>query len=239
MKKMSSVFGLYARSSVFKAIFIIIAMAGMQLMLLLLRFKKLSEEGKALIPEDVVYRSGVGIVLLAAFLLLTAALCLPGHVSGTGYTIARLQIGKKAVFGVQTAVNVILYLLFWAAETVFFYGMCEWFIRIAAPGAGEQAVFLAFYRSDLLHSLLPLQDIPLWIRNVLLLLGMSLAAAEFPLLFRQKKHSFTVLPAAALTIAFFVRGLTAGTLLVWTAALFCVILLKIAYDLYAEKEEGI
>lgn len=236
MRKYEAVFGLYARSSIIKTFLITAGMVVSQLLLTLLRIRRLSEGGMPLKPEEVFSGGGIRLPLLIGFLLLTAALCLPGRAPGAAYTLRRLKIGEKAVFLLQALANAVFYLFLLAAELVLFYALSVWIARAYPSGAGEQAVFLGFYRSELLHSLLPLQDLPLWVRNGLLLIAMSLTTAEVPLLCRQKRYSFSVLPAGALTAVFFIRGLTAGNHVFWAAGLLTSVILKLIYDFHTAGE---
>ena len=236
MRKYGAVFGLYARASILKTLLITACTVLSQLLLTLLRLRRLSPGGTPLKPEEVFSGGGIRLPLLIGFLLLTAALCLPGRAPGAAYTLRRLKLGEKGVFLLHALANAVFYLFFWTAEIVLFYALSVWISRTYPTGAGEQAVFLGFYRSELLHALLPLQDLPLWIRNIMLLLAMSLSAAEVPLLCRQKRYSFSVLPAGALTAVFFVRGLTTGNHVFWAAGLLTSVILKLIYDFQTAGE---
>jgi hypothetical protein len=236
MRKYLSVFGLYARSTLIKAILVIIGTCGIQALLLWLRYRKLSGEGACLI-EECVMNSGVQIVLLLAFLLLTALLCIPGAAGGTRYTLERLRVSEKTAFALHAVTAMFTYFMLWAAQVCLFYAFAVWFARTASPAAGEQAIFLAFYRNDLMHSLLPLQTAELWVRNVLFVVVMGLVAAETPLLARKKRYSYTVLPAAVLVICFFVRGLTTQRNVILAAVMLAVVLLKILFDFAVGEED--
>ena len=235
MKKYLSVFGLYARSTVLRFTLILIAMCAAQAGLLMLRYHKLSGSGAFKI-EECVDGSGVQIALAAAFLLLTAVLSVPGAAGGTRYTMERLRVSEKTAFGLHAAAAALTCFTLWAAEICFFYAFGLWFVRALSPASGEQVIFLAFYRSDFLHSLLPLQDAALWVRNFLFVAAMGLAAAETPLLARKKRHSFTVLPAAVFVICFFVRGLTTEKNLTPAVVMLIAVLLKILFDYAVTKE---
>lgn len=236
MRKYLSVFGLFARSTLMKSMLIIIGTCGIQALLLWLRYRKLSG-GDAFKIEECVDHSGVQLLLLLAFLMLTALMCMPGASGGARYTIERLRISEKTAFALQAITAALTYFILWAAEICLFYAFGLWFVRTASPAAGEQAIFLAFYRHDLLHSLLPLQTTELWVRNVLFAAVMGLVTAETPLLARKKRYSFTVLPAAVLVICFFVRGLFTEKNVILAAAMLAVVLLKILFDFAIGKED--
>jgi hypothetical protein len=69
---------------------------------------------------------------------------------------------------------------------------------------------LAFWRNRFLHSLLPLGEVGLWIRNVLLIISFSLAAAEVPYLQRRHEFSSSVIWLTSYTVVFFNKGIGQG-----------------------------
>ena len=184
------------------------------------------------LPELCIPGSGAGIALLISFLLLTAALCLPGGTPGTANTIKRLQIGERGVFMMHAGVCAVAYLFFWAAQIAVYTGFCLYFIKARPSLAGEQALFLASFRSNLFHSLLPLRDTALWVRNALFIVSLSLVCAETPWLARRRMYSFTGVPAAALVCVFFVRGLDDRMKLAPALILLIAVCGKLFYDFY-------
>ena len=68
---------------------------------------------------------------------------------------------------------------------------------------GSQTIFLAFYRSELLHSLIPLEEVSRWIRNGVMALGLGACAALVPFFQRRKVLAWEILAMAALTMIFF------------------------------------
>jgi len=98
--------------------------------------------------------------------------------------------------------------MLWAIQILISYALCRRYIAKADPAlTGAQTIFLAFYRSDFLHSLLPLSELSRWIRNVLLLVCLGLAAAHFPYRQRRRKAGESIIAMAALTLVFFSRDL--------------------------------
>ena len=54
-----------------------------------------------------------------------------------------------------------------------------------------------------MHSLLPLEDILLWIRNFLLIIALSISAAEVTYKQRRKKYGVMLILNAVVSVAFF------------------------------------
>ena len=228
MKRYASVFALYTRSTVFFTLGVTLLGGAAQFLLLWLHMRSAAPA----LPESAVPGSGAGIALLIAFLLLTAALCLPGGPPGAANTIKRLQIGERDVFMMHAGVCAVAYLFFWAAQIAVYAGFCLYFIKARPSLAGEQALFLASFRSSLFHSLLPLRDTALWVRNALFIVSLSLVCAETPWLARRRMYSFTGAPAAALVCVFFVRGLDDRMKLAPAVMLLIAVCGKLFYDFY-------
>ncbi len=106
------------------------------------------------------------------------------------YTLYRLQIEPKYVFLWQAVYNCCCYFIFWAVQVVVVFGLGLYFVRTAdAELVTNQSLFLAFYRSDYLHALLPLEHVTGWIRNVTWFLALGSATAHDVYATRLGKHS--------------------------------------------------
>ena len=158
--------------------------------------------------EYLVDSSGIRWVPALSFPLMTWVLCRVNRPGGSRvvYTLARLQVSERAVFFWQALAGVILLLLLWAVQAAAALGLALWVSRDPAP-IGGQAVFLAFYRSPTLHTLLPLQDtVVLW-RDGLLSLAGGFAAACSSFCRRRGKFSFPVLLVAGVWFGTFPQPL--------------------------------
>lgn len=121
---------------------------------------------------------GIGAIL--AFIILAAVGCELG--SKQGYTLKRLPLTEKGVFLCQSVYNSFAFFLLWAVELLITYTLCQLYISMAdGTYLSNQTIMLAYYRSDLLHTLLPLADVTLWIRNVTLVLSLGITTAAVPL----------------------------------------------------------
>ena len=117
----------------------------------------------------------IGLVLVCAVL---AFLGWEGS-SRVSYTLRRLSVGHRA-----------LTLLALCAAAL---------PRLAPEFSGPQALFLACYRDPYLHSLLPLDDCLLWVRNLSMCAALGTAAASFSFQRRMGRRAFAILPLAALS----------------------------------------
>jgi len=144
--------------------------------------------GPAFSLETVFENSHIAGGFSIALILFTIVLCSVGCEKGNkqGYTLKRLGVSEKGIFLLQSAYNVAAYFILWGVQLAAVLVMCNIFLKEAPENAvSNQTVFLAFYRNDFLHSLLPLSEVIRWIRNILLFVGMGIAAAGFP--FRQRR----------------------------------------------------
>lgn len=202
MKKFLSVFSLYIRSSVYKLIAVIILMTAAQIVLF---NKTLNSDYATAVTltgiESLTDVSRVQIVFAAAFLAVTVFLILSGSEFGTkqGYTLRRLCVKEKSVLLCQATANTLLYAVLLISEILISYVLCMMYMKFAeTPGIAEKAlisnqtVFLAYYRSNFLHALLPLDDILKHISNLVALLGMGFTSAVFPYFLRRKRVSLEV-----------------------------------------------
>jgi len=191
MRKHLAVFGLFVRSSLLR---ILILLGGMILLQAFLfgytMHTTFSSENLVWGLESIITDSRIVFVFALAFLLMTLQLASVGcsHSSQTGYTLSRLCVTPQTVFLWQAAANTLFYLLLWAAEASTVFAFTQYYAAAVDPSQlSNQTVFLAYYRSTLLHGLMPLDQISIYIRNIVLICGLGTAAAVFP--FRQRKKS--------------------------------------------------
>lgn len=94
------------------------------------------------------------------------------------YTWRRLRVTPKRLFLLKTFFNALCFLLPFAAQA----GMGIWFChrysqQIPPESQSPQLLFLTFYRWEFLHCVLPMAEVLKWIRNLLLVLALSMTAA--------------------------------------------------------------
>ena len=240
MKKHLSVFGLIARHSFYKILLLLLAMCGIELFVFQRRLSAARELYEVLgsfpRPESLITSSGVGMGFMIAFVLIFLLLCLTagGYNTRTGYTVSRLLINERHFYFWGVLYYAAMLLALWAAQalTVFFMSMLY---EQAAPSAlvSAQTVMLGFYRSELLHAILPLEDVGLWVRNLLVLFSLSLTAASFSYLNRRGRFGTSALAAALYAIATFKSEIGDGFYLFSSVLIFVVISFETVYHLWS------
>ncbi len=187
MKKHISVFMLMARSTIYKIIGLFGLMGVIEWSLFYARLKQ-GMTGDKFHLELVIEESHISWVFGIAFVLISILLMSTGRETSTklGYTLKRLSISERWVFFWQAVYNMICYFMFWCMQILLVFLFCKMYEGMAPTEyVTNQTVFLAFYRSDFLHSLLPMEDAFFWTRNVFLLLALSICSAEYPMELRR------------------------------------------------------
>ena len=203
MRKHLSVLMLYVRSNLYKFMLLVFVMAAVQTMLFLLAFRR----AKDLFGLNTIM-SGTrpGIVFAACFLLLCALLCMMGCDFGSksGYTLSRLRISSQMVFLWQIVGNASFIFLFWAAQVSIALTFCSIY-TIHYPQ--EQVAMLVFYSNGFLHSLLPLAETVVLVRNVALLIALAVTFACFPARMRRGERPVAAIAVVLICVVFFVRDI--------------------------------
>lgn len=201
MRKHIAAAGLYVRMNILRVITILLITVTAEV-LLFCRAASLPNTGL----EDVIARSGVLWVMAAAFVLLTVQLCAAGGDRGgrQNYTLQRLALQERTVTFWQMAVNALFYLLFWTLQGLALIILCA-VVRDTGDVLSGQALFLACWRSPLLHGLLPMGEVLIWIRNVAFCAVLGIVTAKFSWCRRRGKFGVGVLFAAAACLLFFPR----------------------------------
>ena len=214
MKKYLSVFGLFARGSVYKVLITTVLMAIAEFIVFYHKLKyaiRLSAEFSMEHLETIIDQSMINWIFPLCALIITLTLFITGSENNnakTGYTIRRLSISEREVFFCQTIYNILTYIFLWAVQAVTVFGLCVLYTNSAPTDAvGNQTIFLAFYRNELLHSIIPISDMSIWIRNIFIAIGLGFAAAEFPYKQRRHKNSITAIALLLYIIVFFSSGI--------------------------------
>lgn len=210
MKKHLSVLCLAARSSVFKIAVILPVMAAAQAGLFLFYLSEAKKAMAAGLPntplESLFDKPLWSTVFGAAFLLITFFLCRTGCSFGAhpGYTLDRLSVSPLHVWIWHAVYNTAVFLILWLAEAAVAAGLCALYMHSADPSVvSAQTAFLATYRSEFLHSLVPTYDIALWVRNFVFALTLGVVTATFPYKQRRGKFAGEVLLCALLLLGIF------------------------------------
>ncbi len=245
MKKHLSVFGLFARSSIYKVLLILLAMCAVEVAFFHFELQDALEayevvgSGMASL-ERLFARAATNVYFRVALVLISIVICLPGceFKSNTSYTLRRLSVSERATFFHQAAYNTLVYVMLIAVQLVVAFGLSQYYVAtVPAECISNQTITLAFYRNDFLHSLLPLEDVGLWIRNGLLILSFGLAAAEYP--YRQRRHKFsaTAMALGIYTIVYFDQSIGQLGHVITTSTIVLMIIGEVIYSLTRKDEE--
>lgn len=209
MKKYLSVFEMIARSSLYKVLAILTGMTVAELGTFYIAMQQpLSKVQPNL--EEVVDQSHFVWMLGISYILITVVLVLHGCNIGSmqGYTLQRLRIKEKAVYRLQCLYNSLCYVLLWVTQLIVLLISAEYYLEHQTHGVvSNQTVFLAFYRSDLMHSILPLEDFVSWYLLAYIILGTAIEAAGFTWKQRRGKIGWGLFVVVALVLLIFPRAL--------------------------------
>lgn len=182
MKKHSSVFQLMVRCSFYRVLIILTVMVTLQTGLFWLALNSgSSAEGFGL--EYVFDKSHISVVFIGAMIAMNILLraATEYDTEGKNYTMMRLSVTRKEVYYWHFVSNMLYYLLFFSVQlfTVIMLGMM--YLKFApAEYVTGQTLFLAFFRNDFCHSLLPLGDFPYLIRNLVIVISAAMWSAYYP-----------------------------------------------------------
>jgi len=161
--------------------------------------------------ENSMDRAGVKWIFAVGLFLTVLILCMAGFEfrGKQGHTLRRLRISEISVLVWQAIYNTCVLLIFWALQLIAALIMVQIVVSRFDPEfivSTSQTVFIDFYRCDFLHSLLPLDDVSIYFRNVLSMLALGVMAATVPMRYRQGKMSIIIFPAAAFFAVSFAQG---------------------------------
>jgi hypothetical protein len=77
--------------------------------------------------------------------------------------------------------------------------------KIPVEAISQQAVFLAFYRNSFLHSILPLDEVSRYVRNIVLIIGLGTSSAGFSFKQRRGKLGVDIILLVPTCLVFFTR----------------------------------
>lgn len=198
MNQYLSVLAAAARSTVYKMT-VLLVLLGAAESALFLRLLQQMENGQLYALEDVFQKSGIPFAFAVAFIIVCGLLSSVGR--GAKYTLRRMAVSEFRVHLLWSAYSTACFLILWAAQLLIVLLLCRWYLAVMDPAYWNgQTVFLAFYRSGFLHSLLPLAEFSRWVRNLMLVcaLGLSRVSASIKGTRRQMAIKETVLGAFAI-----------------------------------------
>ena len=229
MKKYLSIFMLHIRSTFYKILLIFAGMTGLQIFLLSQEFTRMlnlweTDSQFYLSLDALITESGIHLVFLVGFLLITLILALNGFEfkEKISYTIRRLSLSEKHFFLLQGFYGSMIYLLLFFVEIGTIAVFSLYYLKTVPDSFySNQTLFLTFYTNDFLHSLLPLEETVRVVRNILLVIAFGYTGAYQSYSQRRGKKQWMVLLLTFLTILNFKSeiGTFIGDLfLIWISA---------------------
>ncbi len=247
MKKYLSIFELFARNTIYKILFVLVLMAAVQTGLF---YKSMH----AWIPVDLydvdfqaiehyslewmVDESKLLWFTGVAFVCITAILCRNccNVGSKSSYTIRRLQVTEKCIFVMQSLYNIACYLLLSGVQTVVLFGLGNYYVQTAGS-VTNQTLFLAFYRNEFMHSMLPLEGTAHWIMNMLIIVSCGISAAVFTYLTRRGKVAWSLLVVVACVVLGYVQELGSQMNMVTAILTVSIAGFSAYYHVFKKKED--
>ncbi len=209
MKKYLSVLLPAIRGTIFRLLLLLAVMTAAEAALYFLALIRSGGAGSISL-EELISASHIPLACGIFFLLLCALLAASGRDSGVRhcYTLCRLPVSEETTVLLWAAYYAACFVIFWAVQLAVILALCSHYASAApADYVGRQTVFLAFYRHDFLHSLLPLDEASRYIRNIALALGLGAGCSFFSYLQRRGERSVIPFLPAALVLYFFPAGM--------------------------------
>lgn len=196
MKRYFSIFMLLSRSVLYKLLAVFFETAALHTAVYFLLRKQCNNIEAIYNHWGMKVMFGIGLVTTTAMLMDT----LSQSGSKLDYTIRRLRIGSRSLCLCQSVFNIACLLMFWAVEILVALLLCRLWVS-SMEVESHQTVYLAFYRSELLHSLLPLDDVSRWVRNFVVFICLGICSACAPGIQRRGGQHWGVL-ALPVVLAF-------------------------------------
>ena len=241
MKKYLSVFEMITRSTLYKVLIVLVAMGAVQMSMFWAELMETVDnvsDKTGIGMEMIVDKSHLDVPLAVGFVLVTILLCWSGCNIGSnqGYTLRRLQIGERAVFGLQILYNCFSYILLWASQVAVTVGISCLYVQHASE-LTNQSIVLAYYKNSYMHSILPMEDSIGWLLIICLVLGCGVSSATFPVHQRRGKIAYNTLIAIAMAIVSFPNRMDTEYSITVACPFFAVIVLFAFAGVYGRMKE--
>ena len=166
--------------------------------------------------EKVLESAKLEYMLCAVFSLFCALFLFTGCEQKGGklrYTMRRLSVPEREIHLLWAVYYTLCFVLLiaWQAAVLFWFHS----MYAASPmgeGLGANSFFLTTYRSDLLHSLLPLHDIMRQIRNAALVPALGLGCSFFSFHLSRGRRSYAPLLLIGVTLFTFIHPMANATM---------------------------
>lgn len=183
MKRELSVLMLVARSSIYKFLTVLILMSVSQISFFYMTARKYDLQGQGTASLERIIEEGyIQQIFYIAFLLMCIILAWAesGKGSRLEYTLKRLGISRERVFFLQVGYHICCFFILFAVQIFVVIGIGSLYLKwMEEIYVSSQSLFLAFWRNEFLHSLLPLAEISRWVRNGVLIVFVGLEITFF------------------------------------------------------------
>ena len=237
MKKYLSVFSLIARNSIYRIVGLLLLLVVADCVLAWYWISVLGYDLSNLFRNG---NGGFGIALAVIFAAIAVVQLRRGDMySGAqGYTMQRLAISEKAVALLQILYHILCWLILWGVQVLTIFLICNAYYRFGLGNPlTRQYIFHLFYISPLLHSLLPMEEILVWLANAAMVVGISVATTYGMIRRRGKKPAGEVIPVIFLVIVIFRRELGSFFFNVMTALGYLALTVICGYRIFFRKKE--
>ena len=229
MKRYLSVFALIAQNSIYRIFGLLALMTAADAAL---AWYHIVHKGYGI--ENLFFSGGFGIVLAVTFVLMAVVLIRYGDIySGSqGYTMLRLGISERAVFGLQSLYCGLCWFILWGVQLAAAFAVCKIYLTsptVSADVLKSQQMFLLFYTKPLLHSLLPMEYGLAWAANFSIVAVLGVSTAYCITSGRDKERRAQLFCTCVFVMICFCREL--GSFMM-NIAIIAASLLCIAIDLY-------
>ena len=134
------------------------------------------------------------LVFRCAFIIIFLLLIQWDSTANTRYTIRRLAVSERTFTLWNALYGVLVFLILWGAQLGLTLLLCKYDLLSTDPAlVNQHPLFLTFYRSDFLHSLLPLAEVSRWVCQFSFVLALGVCSACGPCLSRRNYKSFASL----------------------------------------------
>lgn len=174
IRKALSVYNLFFVSGLRRAAAVILAFLAVQAAVLVYAMQGQTQHFESVATGFCLIPTLIGFIAISIVL----GDVLKADKSNVDFTIRRLCVKPITVFGVEALYLMLVLLVYWALSAGLVYAAAVYFTENLSQAANrDMGVLLAFYRSNLLHKLLPVGDIAAWLSNFALIFGLGIATA--------------------------------------------------------------
>ena len=193
MKKDISVFAMILKSVIYKVLGVILLTAAAEMGAFCIAVKM-----GAISIENAVEMSHIKWIFILGFVFTSVLTMTNLRKISSAYTIRRLRYSEVSVYLSEAACGIICFTLLYAVQILTLFISSQIYVHmIPEHFISNQTVFLAFYRDRFLHSIMPLSDIWVWVRNIVAVIASGIAMAIVP----HENIKFSILNITAVVVS--------------------------------------